>query len=92
MVSAPTVLLHFNLNYPTADGLSPRVMFADYFPEAACMMLKISLWLSCVIVSGVILHTISVKETFHRCCLWAELTLYFHFYAVIVTLKDTKRY
>lgn len=42
-MSAPTILLRFNLNCPTADGLSPRVMFADDFPEAACMMVKISL-------------------------------------------------
>jgi hypothetical protein len=69
MVSAPTILLIFNFNFSTADGLSPRVMFADYFPEAACMMLKISLWLSSVPVSGVILHIISAKETFYRGCL-----------------------
>jgi hypothetical protein len=66
MVSAPTILLLFNFNCPTADGLSPRVMFADYFSESACMILKISLWLSCVIVPGVILHIISAKVTFHR--------------------------
>lgn len=69
MVSAPTSLLLFNFNCPTAYGLSPRVMFADYFHVAACMMLKISLWLSYVIVPGVILHIISAKETFHRGCL-----------------------
>jgi len=69
MVSAPTILLRFNMNCPTADGLSPRVMFADHFREAACMMLKISLWLSCVVVSGVILHVIAAKETFHWGCL-----------------------
>jgi len=51
MVSAPTIQLLFNFHCPTADGLSPRVMFAVYFPEAARMMLKISLWLSCVINS-----------------------------------------
>jgi hypothetical protein len=67
MVSAPTILLPFNFNFPTADGLSPRVMFTDYFSDAACMMLKISLWLSCVPVPGVIiLHIISAKDTFYR--------------------------
>jgi hypothetical protein len=66
MVSAPTILLLFNFNCRTADGFSPRVIFADYSVEDACMMLKISLWLSCVPVSGVILHVILAKETFYR--------------------------
>ena len=71
MVSAPTILLLFNCNFifPTADGFSPRVMFADYFAAAACLMLKFSLWLSCVSVPGVILHIILAKETFYRGCL-----------------------